>query len=55
MMYYVLIIVGGVFLATGSSDYVIRVFSFTALIPEKICELEAHTVSALFVFSVFSF
>ncbi|KAL3881699.1 hypothetical protein ACJMK2_028102 [Sinanodonta woodiana] len=34
---------GGAFLATGSADHVIRVYFLHAGIPEKICELEAHT------------
>lgn len=35
---------GGVFLATGSSDHVVRVYFVHGRTPEKICELEAHTV-----------
>jgi WD40 repeat protein len=38
---------GGIFLATGSADQVVRVYHFTSTVPEKICELEAHTVSSL--------
>ena len=38
---------GGVFLATGSTDHVVRVFSLGGRVPEKICELETHSVSAL--------
>lgn len=34
---------GGMFLATGNSDHVIRVYFLHAQAPEKICELEAHT------------
>ncbi|XP_052086696.1 bromodomain and WD repeat-containing protein 3-like isoform X1 [Mytilus californianus] len=34
---------GGVFLATGSSDHVVRVYFVHGKTPEKICELEAHT------------
>jgi len=33
---------GGVFLATGSSDHVVRVYSSVTGTPEKICELEMH-------------
>ncbi|ESP01057.1 hypothetical protein LOTGIDRAFT_140025, partial [Lottia gigantea] len=33
---------GGMFLATGNSDHVIRVYFLHATAPEKICELEAH-------------
>lgn len=40
---------GGVFLATGSSDHVVRVYFVHGKTPEKICELEAHTVSILYV------
>uniref|UniRef100_A0A6Q2WY93 PH-interacting protein n=1 Tax=Esox lucius TaxID=8010 RepID=A0A6Q2WY93_ESOLU len=36
---------GGMFLATGSTDHIIRVFYFGSGQPEKISELEAHTVS----------
>ena len=35
---------GGAFLATGNSDHVVRVYFLHAAGPEKICELEAHTV-----------
>ena len=38
---------GGIFLATGSSDAVVRVYCFIGSVPEKIGELEAHTVSYL--------
>lgn len=34
---------GGVFLAAGSSDHVVRVYFVHGRSPEKICELEAHT------------
>ena len=34
---------GGIFLATGNSDHVVRVYSFNLGVPEKICELEVHT------------
>lgn len=36
---------GGVFLATGSADHVIRVYFIHNTKPEKISELESHTVS----------
>ena len=36
---------GGIFVATGSSDAVVRVYCFVGAVPEKIGELEAHTVS----------
>uniref|UniRef100_A0A3B3QS68 PH-interacting protein n=1 Tax=Paramormyrops kingsleyae TaxID=1676925 RepID=A0A3B3QS68_9TELE len=35
--------VGGMFLATGSTDHVIRVYFFGSGQPEKISELESHT------------
>lgn len=35
---------GGLFLATGSTDSVIRVYCLIGSNPEKIGELEAHTV-----------
>ena len=38
---------GGMFVATGNSDNVIRVYFLYASEPNKICELEAHTVGAL--------
>lgn len=34
---------GGSFLATGSSDFVIRVYFFDDNDPIKVCELESHT------------
>ncbi|XP_025934951.1 bromodomain and WD repeat-containing protein 1 isoform X6 [Apteryx rowi] len=34
--------VGGMFLATGSTDHVIRMYFFGSEIPEKIAELESH-------------
>lgn len=47
---------GGIFLATGSSDHVVRVYCFMSTVPEKICELESHTVSTeCFHFSHFMF
>uniref|UniRef100_A0A4W5LB95 Uncharacterized protein n=1 Tax=Hucho hucho TaxID=62062 RepID=A0A4W5LB95_9TELE len=36
---------GGMFLATGSTDHIIRVFYFASGQPQKISELESHTVS----------
>lgn len=42
---------GGAFLATGNSDHVVRVYFLHSVGIEKICELEAHTVSAIFVVS----
>lgn len=38
---------GGAFLATGNSDTVVRVYFLHAVGIEKICELEAHTVSTI--------
>lgn len=38
---------GGIFLATGSSDHVVRVYGLSHGVPEKIAELEAHTVREL--------
>uniref|UniRef100_A0A672IPT1 Pleckstrin homology domain interacting protein n=1 Tax=Salarias fasciatus TaxID=181472 RepID=A0A672IPT1_SALFA len=35
---------GGMFLATGSTDHIIRVYYFGSGQPEKISELESHTV-----------
>ncbi|XP_060090216.1 bromodomain and WD repeat-containing protein 1 [Heteronotia binoei] len=34
--------IGGMFLATGSTDHVIRIYYFGSEIPEKIAELESH-------------
>ena len=42
-----IVLLGGVFLATGNSDHVIRVYCFTTGVPEKISEIEAHSVSPL--------
>ncbi len=39
-----LYIPGGIFLATGSTDQVVRVYYLSGAQMEKICELEAHTV-----------
>ena len=48
--------VGGIFLATGSADQVIRVYCFSGVFPEKICELEAHTVcNRLYIFMLTKF
>lgn len=38
---------GGLFLAAGSNDAVIRIYSLLGSSPEKISELEAHTVSVV--------
>lgn len=38
-------ITGGMFLATGSTDHVIRMYYFGSETPEKIAELENHAVS----------
>lgn len=46
---------GGSFLATGNSDHVIRVYLLNSAKPEKICELEAHSVSTLSFFLIFEF
>lgn len=35
---------GGMFLATGSTDHVIRMYFFGSETPEKIAELESHAV-----------
>lgn len=46
------------FLATGSTDHIIRVYYFGSGQPEKISELESHTVSqcrALFINLLFSY
>ncbi len=41
---------GGMFLSTGSTDHIIRVYYFGDGQPEKISELETHTVcNAFFV------
>lgn len=39
---------GGMFLVTGSTDHIIRVYYFGSGQPEKISELESHTVSLFF-------
>lgn len=45
---------GGMFLATGSTDHIIRVYYFGSGLPEKISELESHTVSLRLFFSHFN-
>lgn len=40
---------GGMFLATGSTDHIIRVYYFGSGQPEKISELESHTVSLFYL------
>jgi len=42
-----LIFTGGMFLATGSTDHVIRMYFFGSETPEKIAELESHAVSQI--------
>ncbi|XP_030059699.1 bromodomain and WD repeat-containing protein 1 isoform X2 [Microcaecilia unicolor] len=42
-MLYASFSVGGMFLATGSTDHVIRIYYFGCERPEKIAELEGHT------------
>lgn len=44
-IFIIFLVVGGTFLATGSSDPIIRVYMFSISGPERLCELEAHTVS----------
>lgn len=39
---------GGMFLATGSTDHVIRMYFFGSETPEKIAELESHAVRKIF-------
>uniref|UniRef100_A0A8C0F243 Bromodomain and WD repeat domain containing 1 n=1 Tax=Bubo bubo TaxID=30461 RepID=A0A8C0F243_BUBBB len=43
--------VGGMFLATGSTDHVIRMYFFGSETPEKIAELESHAVSKIVKFN----
>lgn len=45
ILYIVCMCPGGMFLATGSTDHIIRVYYFGSGQPEKISELESHTVS----------
>lgn len=42
---YLFVFSGGMFLATGSTDHIIRVYFFGSGQPEKISELEFHTVN----------
>lgn len=42
-----MIFTGGMFLATGSTDHVIRMYFFGSETPEKIAELESHAVSKI--------
>ena len=41
------IFIGGMFLATGSTDDVIRIYFLGCGSPEKVSELHEHTVSIL--------
>ena len=36
---------GGIFLATGNTDHVVRIYSYTYGTFEKIAELDAHQVT----------
>uniref|UniRef100_A0A8C3M1D1 PH-interacting protein n=1 Tax=Chrysolophus pictus TaxID=9089 RepID=A0A8C3M1D1_CHRPC len=45
---------GGMFLATGSTDHIIRVYFFGSGQPEKISELEFHTVNTLLKLHILS-
>lgn len=44
--YHVRAVVGGMFVATGSTDNVIRIYYLGSGSPEKISELHEHTVRA---------
>lgn len=44
VLVFVLFVLGGMFLATGSTDHVIRMYFLGSGSPEKIAELESHTV-----------
>uniref|UniRef100_A0A663NDJ0 Pleckstrin homology domain interacting protein n=1 Tax=Athene cunicularia TaxID=194338 RepID=A0A663NDJ0_ATHCN len=44
---------GGMFLATGSTDHIIRVYFFGSGQPEKISELEFHTVNTFLKLHIF--
>jgi len=37
-------VLGGMFIATGSTDHVIRIYYLGSESPEKMAELESHTV-----------
>lgn len=39
-----LLFIGGMFMATGSTDHMIRVYYLGAETPMKVAELDAHTV-----------
>lgn len=39
-----LLFIGGMFMATGSTDHMIRVYYLGAESPMKVAELDAHTV-----------
>lgn len=40
-----LLLLGGMFMATGSTDHMIRVYYLGAETPMKVSEMDAHTVS----------
>lgn len=44
---YLYFFAGGMFLATGSTDHVIRMYYFGSETPERIAELESHAVRLL--------
>lgn len=50
-----MIFTGGMFLATGSTDHVIRMYYFGSETPEKIAELESHAVSKIVNLIIFYF
>lgn len=45
-------IIGGMFMAVGGSDHAIRIYYFGNETPEKLTELEGHTVSTGHMLSV---
>lgn len=45
-------IIGGMFMAVGGSDHAIRIYYFGNETPEKLSELEGHTVSTGHMLSV---
>lgn len=40
----VLLLIGGMFMATGGTDHMIRVYYLGAESPMKVSEMDAHTV-----------
>ena len=45
--FFFVVVVGGTFLVSGSTDHYIRIYQMTPGPPEKIAELDLHNVSLI--------